>query len=120
MPSARIYQFPRSWRRRPGPPTPASYVIRPQSECRAGGFALLLVATLILALLYFSEAVSVERHDALYAGLLAAVWCLYFAHEPLLRTRVLGRLLVVAGRAMLAGTVAAFFGGIYWLILSHG
>jgi hypothetical protein len=49
--------------------------------------------------------------------LLAAVWGFYFLHPLLLRVRVLGTLLILAGRLLLVVTVIGFFAGIYWVIL---
>ena len=120
MCSARIINFPRARRRRPIPPPPAPvrYVIRPRSWVHSGGFSLLLFVTIPVAFLYLSGAVNVERHDALYAAMLAAVWGFYFASGKLLRTR-LGPLLVRAGQFMLLAGVAGFFGFVYWLILTH-
>jgi hypothetical protein len=119
MPSAKIYRFPRPFRHRSVPSAPLRYATRPYSRPDAGGFGLLLIVTLLVAFLYLTGAVSVARHDALYAALLAAVWSLYFIHDKLLRTR-LGLLLRRAGRLLLLAAVASFFGGIYWLILTSG
>ncbi len=93
MPSAKVYPFPRAARRRPvlpSTPQPVRYVVRPHTHSDGGAFGLLLFATLLLACLYLSGAGGVERHDALYGTLLAAVWGFFFAYEPLLRTRLLG------------------------------
>jgi len=94
MSSARIYPFPKSARRRLVPPAPVS------------------------AFFYLSGAASVARHDARYLALLVAVWGLYFFHVPLVRTR-LGPLLVLAGRLLRIASAVGFFGGIYYLILTH-
>jgi len=116
MPSARIYHFPHAGHWRPFPPRPPGDVSRPQPT---GGFGLLLRATLVTAFLYLSGAVSVARHDILYAGLLAAVWGLYFASGPLLRTRLLGPALARAGQVFGIAAAVTFFGFIYWLVLSR-
>ncbi len=116
--SARIYRFPKPFRRRLPPPSPVRYVVRPQSSVHSGGFALLLLVTIPTAFLHLSGAVNVARHDRLYEVLLAAVWGFYFIHDKLLRIRVLGPLLIVAGRLLLFAGVAGFFGGIYCLILA--
>jgi hypothetical protein len=95
-------------------------VIRRHDGTQGLGYSLLLLATLTGAFAYLTGAAGVARHDGLYAVLLAAVWGLYLAHPLLLRTRRLGPLLALAGRALLLGGGAAFFGLVYWLILSHG
>jgi|SRR5579884_1696261 len=121
--SAKIYRFPKVRRWRPAPPrppAPAPYCVRQREWVHASGFGLLLSLTLPAAFLYLSGAVDVGRHDTLYAALLAAVWGFYFLHPPLLRVRVLGPLLIVAGRLLLLATVIGFFGGIYWIILRNG
>src|SRR5581483_3897751 len=122
MPSARIYRFPRAFRGRPVPsrPAPARTAARRYPSPAAGGFTLLLFLTIPAAFLYLSGAAGVARHDSLYAALLAAVWGFYFIHDKLLRIRVLGPLLVRAGRLLLLAGVAGFVGGIYWLIFSKG
>jgi hypothetical protein len=95
--------------------------IRRHPPSRSGGLGSLLCLTLVAAFLYLSGAVSMVRHDGLYAALLAAVWGFYFMHEPLLRMRVFGPLLIRTGQLLLLAAAAGFFGGIYWLILSaHG
>jgi hypothetical protein len=123
MPSAKIYRFPRRGRRRPPPPPtpePAPYVIRRHDGTHALGYSLLLLATLVGAFLYLTGAAGIARHDALYAVLLAAVWGLYLFHPLLLRTRRLGPLLALAGKLVVLGGGGAFFGLVYWLILTHG
>ena len=121
MPSARIYHFPRAARRRsapPRPPAPLRSTPHHYAQRRSLGFSLLLVATLVSAFFYLSGAASLTRHDARYIVLLVAVWVFYFLHDFLLATR-LGPLLVLAGRLLLIASVVGFFGGIYWLILTH-
>jgi hypothetical protein len=83
------------------------------------GFGGLLLLTLVGAFLYLSGAAGIARHDALYAALLATFWGAYLIQIPLLRTRILGSLLRAAGKLLLPAGVVAFFGVIYWLILSH-
>lgn len=122
MPSARIYRFPLSARRRPVPPlsstaAPVRYIIR-RTSTATGGFTLLFLLTLPAAFLYLSGVAGLSRHDACYAALLAAVWGGYFLHERLLRSR-LGPLLTWAGRLLLLALTAGCFGGLYWLVLSH-
>ena len=95
-------------------------IIRPDYMIRSGAFTLLLLATLILAFLYLSGAVGVARHDFFYTLLLAAAWCLYYAHAALLQTRMLGPLLRVAGRVLTVAALASALGFLYWLILLHG
>ena len=122
MPSAKVYPFPRVARRRPVPPLtlpPVRYAVRPQTHPDGRVFGLLLFATLLAACLYLSGVSGVERHDALYGALLAAVWLLFFAYEPLLRTRVLGPILARAGQVFVAIAGLLFFGFLYWLILSR-
>ncbi len=80
---------------------------------------MLLLVTIPAAFLYLTGAVNVARHDTLYTALLAAVWGFYFIHDKLLRIRVLGPLLIGAGRLLLFLGIAGFFGGIYWLILAR-
>jgi hypothetical protein len=82
------------------------------------GYFALLWGTLISAGLYLSGMANVARHDARYAGLLAAVWTCYFLHEFLLGTR-LGPLLVWTGRLLRVSVLVACFGFEYWLVLSH-
>lgn len=118
MPSAKIINFPKAARRRP-PPAPLRYGTRSYTRRDAGGFAFMITLTVPAAFLYLSGAVNVARHDALYTVLLIAVWGIYFIHPLLLRLPVLGSLLVGAGRLMLFAGVAGFFGGLYWLVLSH-
>jgi hypothetical protein len=120
MPSAKIIRFPKPFRRRPVPPAPVRYASRPHPRSDAGGFVLLCALTFPAAFLYLSGAVSVARHDTLYAALLSSVWGFYLLHPPLLRIRVLGPLLIGAGRFLLAATVIGFFAGVYWVIFSHG
>ena len=48
-----------------------------------------------------------------------AVWGVFFAYEPLLRTRVLGPILAWAGRVLAAAAGLLFFGFLYWLILGR-
>ena len=117
MPSAHIYPFPRAFRRRPTPPAPF-YAASWRSPFHSGGFALLWAATLVAAFLYLFGAAGLARHDTLYALLLATVWGLYFFHVPLLRTRI-GPLLRRGGQLLLIASAVGFFGGIYWLILTH-
>ena len=118
MSSARIYPFPKSARRRLAPPAQVRSSPHRYARRRSLGFYLLLVATLVSAFVYLSGAASVARHDARYLALLVAVCVFYFLHEFLLATR-LGPLLMLAGRLVLFGSVVGFFGGIYWLILTH-
>ena len=121
MCSAKIINFPRARLRRsvPLPPGPVRHTARSSSRRNAGGFILLLFVTIPTAFLYLSGAVKVARHDDLYAALLATVWGFYFVHEPLLRIRVLGPLLVRAGQLSLLASVAGFFGLVYWIVLTH-
>ena len=118
MPSARIYHFPNWARRRPVPPLSAEYSRGRRPWVKADGFAPLLSATLVGGFLYLSGAAGLARHDELYTALLAAVWCIYFSYERLLKTR-LGPLLLLAIRLLLLGGVFGFFGLVYWLILTH-
>ena len=101
------------------PPEPIRYIIRLDASCRAAGFGLLLVTTLVATFLYLTELVSVVRHDALYAALLAAAWSCYFASGQVLRTRRLGPALASAVRALAALALILFFGFVYWLVLTH-
>ena len=80
---------------------------------------MLLSVTIPAAFVYLSGAVNVARHDTLYTALLEVIWGLYFLYPPLLRIRVLGPLLIGAGRLLLFVGIAGFFGGIYWLILAR-
>jgi len=98
---------------------PARYAVRPQSPSRSCGFVLLFVLTIAAGFAYLSGSVNVARHNTLYAVLLGAVWGFYFIHPLLLRIRVLGPLLALAGRLLLIGGVAGFFGFVLWLVLSH-
>ena len=118
---AKIIHFPRAARRRlvPQLPAPGRYASGRYPRSNAGGFALLFFSTIMAAFLYLSGAANVVRHDVLYAALLAAVWGVYFSSDKLLRTR-LGPLLMQAGRLLVLAGIAGFFGGIYWLILTHG
>ena len=117
--SARIYRFPRSFRGRPGLPPERRARYRGRWD-HADGFAVLLPATLVAVFFYLSGAGGMARHDRLYAALLVAIWGVYFFHPALLRVRVLGPLLIAAGRVLVLAGLAGFFGGIYWLIFSHG
>lgn len=81
---------------------------------------MLLFVTIPAAFLYLSGAAHVARHDGLCMVLLAAVWGFYFLHDKLLQLRVLGPLLVRAGRLLLLAGLAGFFGCIYWLIFRNG
>jgi hypothetical protein len=119
MPSAKIIRFPKPFRRRPVPPAPVRYASRPYPRRDAGGFVVLCALTFPAAFGYLSGAVDVARRDTLYATLLSAVWGFYFLHPPLLRIRVLGPLLVLAGRLLLLAAVIGFSGGVYWLIYAH-
>ncbi len=118
---ARIYRFPRPYRRRP---VPAAAPVRPARHrgryVHADGFAAMLSATLVSAFFYLSGAGGLARHDARYAVLLALCWFLYFFHPRLLRVRVLGPLLAAGGRLLLFAGVFGFFGGIFWLIFRNG
>ena len=118
MPSAKIIRFPRPFRRRPVPPAPVRCASRPYPRRDAGGFVLLCAVTFPAAFLYLSGAVDVARHDTLYAILLSAVWGFYLLHSPLLRIRDLGPLLIGAGRLLMIAGVFAFFGMVYWVILT--
>jgi hypothetical protein len=118
MPSAKIIRFPRPRRRPVPPPAPVRYASRPYPRRDAGGFVVLCALTFPAAFCYLSGAVDVARRDTLYAALLSAVWGFYFLHPPLLRIRVLGPLLVLAGRLLLIAGVFAFFGMVYWVILT--
>jgi hypothetical protein len=117
--SAKIYRFPKPFRRQATPVVPVFFVNRPHTWVHCGGFGSLLSATIPIAFLYLSGAITVARHDGLYAALLAGVWGFYFLHDRLLRIRVLGPLLIGVGRLLLFAAVAGFFGGIYWLIFSR-
>lgn len=122
MPSGKIIRFPRPFRSRPvPPPAPVRYASRQYPRPDAGGFFLLCAVTFPAAFLYLSGAIDVARHDTLYAALLSAVWGFYLLHPPLLRIRILGPLLIGAGRLLLIAGVFGFFGMMYWVILTpHG
>jgi hypothetical protein len=121
MSSVKIYRFPKPFRRRqpPAPVVPVFLVNGPQSWFQCGGFTVLWAASFVAVILYLSGLAGVARDDRFYTGVLAAVWGFYFIHRPLLKVRALGPLLILAGRLLLVATVISFFGGIYWLILSH-
>jgi hypothetical protein len=117
MPSAKVYRFPKSSRRRVDPArsrAPAFVVVYPYSRC-TGGFGGLMLVTLLAAWFYLSEAAGMARHDVLYGALLTSVWSVFFAFGALLRMRVVGTLLACGA----LGGLAAFFGVGYWLILTH-
>jgi hypothetical protein len=121
MPHAKIIRFPKAARRRPVPPPPPA--AGRHAVCRhpgrsSAGYELLRAATLLGAFVYLTFPAA--RHDSLYAALLAIVWGLYLILPLLLRVRVLGPLLAPAGRVLGWAGFAAFFGFVYWLILSHG
>jgi hypothetical protein len=118
--SAKIYRFPSTFRRRPIPPLTVRPVRYRGRGVHADGFAVLLPATLVAVFFYLSGAGGMARHDGLYAALLLAIWGLYFFRPPLLRVRVLGPLLIGAGRVLVVAGFVGFFGGIYCLIFSHG
>ncbi len=115
--SARIYYFPRSsrphWR-----PAVRYAAIRRRSSFRSGGFALLWAATLLAEFLYLFGIGGIERHDGFYAALLVAVWCVYFLHDYLIRTR-LRPVLLLAGWLLPLMAAVTFFGFVYWLIWTH-
>ena len=115
MSSAKIYTFPHAARR----PAPLRALPRRSAPPRSAGFVLLLWITLLAVFLYLSGLAGWAKHDGLYAVLLTVVWGFYFAHDKLLRVRVLGALLRLAGRVVLLGSVVGFFGGIYWLVFTH-
>lgn len=122
MTSAKIINFPRSRRRRsPLPPTSETvrYIIRPYTHPEAIGFGLLLSITILAAFFYLSGSVHAGQHDALYTGLLVAVWGLYFASDRLLRIPMLGTVLRYVAQLLLFVSVAGFFGFVLWLVLSH-
>jgi hypothetical protein len=119
MPSPKIIRFPKTARRRPAPSRPVYpfYCYEP-SWFHSGGFSLLWAASVVAVILYLTGLAGVARDDRFYTGVLTAVWGFYFLHKPLLKVRVLGPLLVLAGRVLAFAAVAGFFGGIYWVILS--
>jgi hypothetical protein len=112
MRSVKIATYPPAGQRPPSP--------RRSAPPRAAGFAPLLWATLAAAAGYLSGTAGLARHDVLYAALLVAIWSFYFGLDVLLRTRRIGPLLRWAGRLLLLAVVFGFFGGVYWLILTHG
>jgi hypothetical protein len=79
----------------------------------------MVLVTLAAVVGYIFDVGGMARHDTLCKALLGAAWGFYFVSPLLLRVRVLGPLLIGAGRLLLLGTVFGFFGGIYWLVLSH-
>jgi hypothetical protein len=121
MTSARIIRFPKTARRRPAPRPPEyAFSSYHRSWFHSGGFTLLWAASFVAVILYLSGLAGVARDDRFYTELLAAVWGFYFLHPPLLKVRVLGPLLILAGRLLLLAGVMGFFGGVYWIILRNG
>jgi hypothetical protein len=120
MPSPKIIRFPKTARRRPAPPPVYPFYCYEPAWFHSAGFTLLGAASFVAILLYFSGIASVARDDRFYTELLGAVWSFYFLHPLLLKVRVLGPLLILAGRLLLATAVLGFFGGVYWLIFSRG
>jgi hypothetical protein len=120
MSSAKIIRFPKSPRRRPAPrPSYPFYRYEPpwfHSAC----FSMLWSASFVAVILYFSGLAGVARDDRFYTVWLVAVWVFYFIQPALLKVRVLGPLLILAGQLLLAVTVIGFFAGVYWVILRNG
>lgn len=81
---------------------------------------MLWMASFVAVILYLSGLAGVARDDRFYTKLLTAVWGFYFLHRPLLKVRILGPLLIVAGRILLVAGIFGFFGGVYWIILRNG
>jgi hypothetical protein len=117
MPSAKIYRFPKTVRRRPGSPPPMRSVRNRERYVYADDFAARGSATLLAVFFYLSGAGGMARHDTLYAALLVAIWVLYLFQPPLLKVRVLGPLLIVAGRLLAFVCLVGLFRGIYRVIL---
>jgi hypothetical protein len=80
----------------------------------------MVLVTLVAVFAYLFDAGGMTRHDTLCKALLGAFWCFYFFSPLLLRVRVLGPLLIGAGRLLVIAVVFGFFGGVYWLIFTHG
>jgi hypothetical protein len=80
----------------------------------ATAFSSLMLATLLLTAWYFSGAGPRPGHGILYAAILAAVWAVFYAWEPLNQLPVLGPLLGTSARLTRAAAVALLFGYIYY------
>jgi hypothetical protein len=118
MPSPRTRK---AYRRRPAPPLEYPFDSYAPSYFHSDGFFLMWAFSCVAVILYFSGLAGVARNDRLYTELLVAAWGFYFIHPPLLKLRVIGPLLVLAGRLLLLAAVIGFFAGVYWAILSsHG
>jgi hypothetical protein len=116
MPSAKIYLFPKTVRRRLGSPPPVRTVRYRERYIYADDFAARGSATLLAVFFYLSGAGGLARHDTLYAALLVVIWVLYLFHPPLLKVRVLGPLLIVAGRCLAFVCLVGLFRGTYRLV----
>ena len=84
-----------------------------QRDRYATAFGSLMLATLLLTAWYFSGAGPRPGHGIFYTALLAAVWAVFYAWEPLRHLPVLGPPLGTAARLARASAVALFFGYIY-------
>jgi hypothetical protein len=84
-----------------------------QRDRYATAFGLLMLASLLLTAWYFSGVGPRPGHGIFYTALLAAVWGVFYAWEPLSQLPVLGPLLGTTARLTRAAAVALLFGYVY-------
>jgi hypothetical protein len=85
-----------------------------QRDRYAIAFGVLMLASLLLTVWYFSGVGPRPGHGTYYAAILAAVWGVFYAWGPLMQLPVLGPLLAMTARLTRTAAVALFFGYIYY------